>query len=70
MDPMEEEDKDPYYEGGNCGGMRQERRVGFFAKEGMLEIFSRLVEGINELKSNEYEIPFLMTKDTSIVSCN
>ena len=53
MDPMEEGYKDPYYEGGNCGGMRQERRVGFFAKEGMLEIFSRLVEGINELKSYE-----------------
>ena len=51
--PMEEGDKDPYYEGGTCGGMRQERRVGFFGKEGMLEIFSILVEGRNELKSYE-----------------
>jgi len=27
MDPMEEGDNDPYYEGGSCGGMRQERMV-------------------------------------------
>ena len=53
MDPMEEEDKDPYYEGGTCGGMRQEMRVWFFGKDGMLENFSRLVEGINELKYYE-----------------
>ena len=44
MDPMEEGDKDPYNEGGSCGGMRQESRVVFFGKEGMLEIFSILVE--------------------------
>ena len=50
IDPMEEGDKDPYYEGGTCGEMRQERRVWFFGKEGILEIFSRLVEGRNELK--------------------
>ena len=53
MDPMEERDRDPYYESGTCGGMRQERRVGFFVKEGLLEIFSRPVEGRNELKSYE-----------------
>ena len=53
MDPMEEGDKDPYCEGGTYGGMRQERRVWVFEKEGMLESFSRLVEGRNELKSYE-----------------
>ena len=53
MEPMEEGDKDPYYEGVSCGGMRQERRVGFFVKGGMLEFFSRLVEGRNELKYYE-----------------
>ena len=53
MDPMEEGDKDPYYEGGTCGGMRQERRVGFVGKEGMLESFSILLEGIKELTSYE-----------------
>ena len=34
MDPMEEGDKDPYCEGGSCGGMRQEKRVGSFWKGG------------------------------------